>query len=55
MTITFSYSPVVQLDIVPEFDVNAFSNKYLAPLQYMAWRKMFKSLKPGNSPADVLH
>ncbi|KAK2849330.1 hypothetical protein Q5P01_009164 [Channa striata] len=43
-------SPHVQVDIGPEFDVNAFSNKYTAPLQYITWRKMFKSLKPGPSP-----
>ncbi|CAF99130.1 unnamed protein product, partial [Tetraodon nigroviridis] len=24
--------------------------KYVAPLQYIAWRKMFKSLKPGPAP-----
>ncbi|CAM9300019.1 unnamed protein product [Lampetra planeri] len=39
----------VQVDVTPEFDVNAFSNKYMAPLQYITWRKMFKSLKPGLS------
>ncbi|XP_040904615.1 tripartite motif containing 105 [Toxotes jaculatrix] len=42
--------PCVQVDIAPEFDTNAFSNKYMAPLQYITWRKMFKSLKPGPSP-----
>ncbi|XP_031175495.1 tripartite motif containing 105 [Sander lucioperca] len=40
----------VQVDVAPEFDTNAFSNKYLAPLQYITWRKMFKSLKPGPAP-----
>ncbi|XP_026214294.1 tripartite motif containing 105 [Anabas testudineus] len=40
----------VQVDTAPEFDVNTFSNKYMAPLQYITWRKMFKSLKPGPSP-----
>ncbi|KAG8004146.1 Zinc-binding protein A33 [Nibea albiflora] len=40
----------VQVDTAPEFDINAFSNKYMAPLQYITWRKMFKSLKPGPSP-----
>lgn len=43
----------VQVDIAPEFDVNAFSIKYVAPLQYITWRKMFKLLKPGNFPSDV--
>lgn len=47
--------PCVQVDIAPDFDINAFSNKYMAPLQYIAWRKMFSSLKPGNFPSDVLH
>ncbi|KAL3972794.1 tetraspanin-8 [Sarotherodon galilaeus] len=42
--------PCVQVDVAPEFDINAFSNKYLAPLQYITWRRMFKSLKPGPSP-----
>ncbi|XP_030252628.1 tripartite motif containing 105 [Sparus aurata] len=42
--------PCVLVDTAPEFDINAFSNKYLAPLQYITWRKMFKSLKPGPSP-----
>ncbi|KAI3351244.1 hypothetical protein L3Q82_005794 [Scortum barcoo] len=38
--------PCVQVNIAPNFDINAFSNKYMAPLQYIAWRKMFSSLKP---------
>ncbi|XP_041653555.1 tripartite motif containing 105 isoform X2 [Cheilinus undulatus] len=42
--------PCVRADIAPEFDINTFSNKYMAPLQYITWRKMFKSLKPGPSP-----
>ncbi|XP_023257978.1 zinc-binding protein A33-like [Seriola lalandi dorsalis] len=42
--------PCVQVDVAPEFDINGFSNKYMAPLQYITWRKMFKSLKPGPSP-----
>ncbi|XP_071382335.1 tripartite motif containing 105 isoform X1 [Centroberyx affinis] len=42
--------PCVQVDTAPELDINAFSNKYMAPLQYITWRKMFKSLKPGPSP-----
>ncbi|XP_029021516.1 tripartite motif containing 105 isoform X2 [Betta splendens] len=49
----------VQVDIAPEFDVNAFSSRYIAPLQYITWRKMFRSLKPGPSPltfdADTAH
>ncbi|XP_044219580.1 tripartite motif containing 105 [Thunnus albacares] len=40
----------VQVDMAAEFDINAFSNKYMAPLQYISWRKMFKSLNPGPSP-----
>ncbi|KAM7000254.1 tripartite motif containing 105 [Tautogolabrus adspersus] len=42
--------PCVRTDIAPVFDINAFCNKYMAPLQYITWRKMFKSLKPGPSP-----
>lgn len=42
--------PCVQVELAPDFDANAFSNKYIAPLQYITWRKMFKSLKPGPSP-----
>ncbi|XP_056144807.1 tripartite motif containing 105 [Lampris incognitus] len=42
--------PCVQVDMVPEFDVNAFKAKYIAPLHYITWRKMFKSLKPGPAP-----
>lgn len=53
----FSDRQCVQVDIAPEFDINTFSSKYMAPLQYITWRKMFKYLKPGNIPlcADVLH
>lgn len=40
----------VQVDAPPELDMNAFSAKYMAPLQYITWRKMFKSLKPGPAP-----
>ncbi|KAM6923989.1 tripartite motif containing 105 [Xenentodon cancila] len=51
--------PFVHVDSSLDFDVNAFSNKYLAPLQYIMWRKMFKSLKPGPFPltfdADTAH
>nr|XP_046262724.1 tripartite motif containing 105 [Scatophagus argus] len=42
--------PCVRVDISPEFDIDAFSSKYTAPLQYITWRKMFKSLRPGPSP-----
>ncbi|CAL9706899.1 unnamed protein product [Knipowitschia caucasica] len=42
--------PCVQVELAPDFDADAFSHKYIAPLQYIAWRKMFKSLKPGPSP-----
>ncbi|XP_029511322.1 tripartite motif containing 105 [Oncorhynchus nerka] len=34
----------------PELDLNGFSSRYMAPLQYITWRKMFKSLKPGPAP-----
>ncbi|KAM3867259.1 tripartite motif containing 105 [Diretmus argenteus] len=47
---SFSYQPCVQVDIAPELDINAFSNKYTAPLQYITWRKMFRFLKPGPAP-----
>uniref|UniRef100_A0A8C6TDE7 Tripartite motif containing 105 n=1 Tax=Neogobius melanostomus TaxID=47308 RepID=A0A8C6TDE7_9GOBI len=40
--------PCIQVELAPDFDANAFSNKYIAPLQYVTWRKMYKSLKPGN-------
>ncbi|XP_028316269.1 tripartite motif containing 105 [Gouania willdenowi] len=33
----------------PDSGLTAFSNKYSAPLQYIAWRRMFKALKPGPS------
>ncbi|XP_029971268.1 tripartite motif containing 105 [Salarias fasciatus] len=42
--------PCTQVDVTPDFDINAFSNKYVAPLGYIAWRRMLKSLKPGPSP-----
>ncbi|XP_029368961.1 tripartite motif containing 105 [Echeneis naucrates] len=42
--------PCLQVDIAPEIDLTALGNKYMAPLQYITWRKMFKSLKPGPSP-----
>uniref|UniRef100_A0A1A7YZF7 Tripartite motif containing 105 n=1 Tax=Iconisemion striatum TaxID=60296 RepID=A0A1A7YZF7_9TELE len=42
--------PCVQVETDTDFDVNAFSSRYLAPLQYITWRKMFRSLKPGPSP-----
>ncbi|KAJ8015402.1 hypothetical protein DPEC_G00025750 [Dallia pectoralis] len=34
----------------PELDLDAFSSRYMAPLQYITWRKMFKSLKPVPAP-----
>lgn len=37
------------VDAGPRCDVDAFSSRYAAPLQYMAWRKMFQQLKPGSS------
>lgn len=47
------------VDAAPRCDVDAFSSRYTAPLQYIAWRKMFKHLKPGPSPltfdADTAH
>ncbi|XP_034037309.1 tripartite motif containing 105 [Thalassophryne amazonica] len=39
-----------QIEAAPNFDLNAFSNRYIGPLQYITWRKMFKFLKPGPSP-----
>lgn len=42
--------PCIEVKMAQEFDANAFSNKYIAPLQYITWRKMYKSLKPGLSP-----
>ncbi|XP_008325471.1 tripartite motif containing 105 isoform X2 [Cynoglossus semilaevis] len=42
--------PCATVNAAPEFDANAFSSKYMAPLQYITWRKMFQSLKPGPSP-----
>ncbi|XP_018531134.1 tripartite motif containing 105 [Lates calcarifer] len=42
--------PCVQVDNAPQFDSNGFSNKYMAPLQYITWRKMFSCLKPGPCP-----
>lgn len=42
--------PCVQVELAQDFDANAFSHKYIAPLQYITWRKMYKSLKPGLSP-----
>uniref|UniRef100_A0A3Q2P6A7 Tripartite motif containing 105 n=1 Tax=Fundulus heteroclitus TaxID=8078 RepID=A0A3Q2P6A7_FUNHE len=39
--------PCVEVSTAADFDVSAFSSKYLAPLQYVTWRRMFKSLKPG--------
>ncbi|XP_041846375.1 tripartite motif containing 105 [Melanotaenia boesemani] len=42
--------PCMQVDIAPDFNINTFSSKFLAPLQYITWRRMFKSLKPAPSP-----
>ncbi|KAJ3588185.1 hypothetical protein NHX12_011779 [Muraenolepis orangiensis] len=42
--------PCVQVCAAPELDMKAFSAKYTVPLQYITWRKMFKSLKPGPAP-----
>ncbi|XP_054890695.1 tripartite motif containing 105 [Poeciliopsis prolifica] len=39
--------PCAEVNVAPDFDINAFSGKYLAPLQYITWRRMFKALKPG--------
>ncbi|KAK0132822.1 Zinc-binding protein A33 [Merluccius polli] len=41
---------LIEVDAAPELDMNAFSVKYMAPIQYITWRKMFKSLKPGPAP-----
>ncbi|KAL0974352.1 hypothetical protein UPYG_G00219290 [Umbra pygmaea] len=40
----------VDVSPAPELDMEAFSSRYLAPLQYITWRKMFTSLKPGPAP-----
>ncbi|XP_068181932.1 tripartite motif containing 105 [Antennarius striatus] len=45
-----SLRPSVQVEFSQEFDIDAFSNKYIAPLQYITWKKMVKFLKPGPSP-----
>nr|XP_015205501.1 PREDICTED: zinc-binding protein A33-like [Lepisosteus oculatus]XP_015205502.1 PREDICTED: zinc-binding protein A33-like [Lepisosteus oculatus]XP_015205503.1 PREDICTED: zinc-binding protein A33-like [Lepisosteus oculatus] len=39
--------PALQLNNEPEIDVERENGKYLGPLQYMIWRKMYKLLKPG--------
>ncbi|XP_046888096.1 tripartite motif containing 105 [Hypomesus transpacificus] len=51
--------PPVHVANGPELDISAFSSKYVAPLQYITWRKMFTSLKPGPAPvtfdSDTAH
>ncbi|XP_023995108.2 zinc-binding protein A33 [Salvelinus sp. IW2-2015] len=42
--------PPIDVEPGPELDLNGFSSRYMAPLQYITWRKMFKSLKPGKTP-----
>ncbi|XP_038868602.1 tripartite motif containing 105 isoform X2 [Salvelinus namaycush] len=42
--------PPIDVEPGPELDLNGFSSRYMAPLQYITWRKMFKSLKPGPAP-----
>lgn len=42
--------PCAQVELAPDFDADTFSHKYIAPLQYITWRKMYKSLKPGLCP-----
>ncbi|XP_072520133.1 tripartite motif containing 105 [Salminus brasiliensis] len=48
-----------QLQAVRISDIGEFSSKYIAPLQYTMWRKMFHSLKPGPLPLtfdeDTVH
>ncbi|XP_047210566.1 tripartite motif containing 105 [Girardinichthys multiradiatus] len=39
--------PCAEVNTAPDFDISAFSSKYMAPLQYITWRRMFKALKPG--------
>uniref|UniRef100_W5N297 Zinc-binding protein A33-like n=1 Tax=Lepisosteus oculatus TaxID=7918 RepID=W5N297_LEPOC len=46
-TETKNDSPALQLNNEPEIDVERENGKYLGPLQYMIWRKMYKLLKPG--------
>ncbi|XP_015243986.1 PREDICTED: zinc-binding protein A33-like [Cyprinodon variegatus] len=52
-------SPCVEVNVAPDFNISAFSSKYFAPLQYVTWRKMFNSLKPGPASltfdADTAH
>ncbi|XP_035506683.2 tripartite motif containing 105 [Scophthalmus maximus] len=45
--------PCARVDAATAFDINAFSSKYMAPLQYITWRKMFKSLKPAHPSVRV--
>ncbi|KAM6977832.1 tripartite motif containing 105 [Aplochiton taeniatus] len=46
----FASRPLLPVDTGPEFDTNAFSSRYMAPIQYVTWRKMFTFLKPGPAP-----
>ncbi|XP_036404184.1 tripartite motif containing 105 [Megalops cyprinoides] len=45
-----NFRPSVQVEKEAEIDINAFSSRYMAPLQYITWRRMFKHLKPGPAP-----
>ncbi|XP_041725943.1 tripartite motif containing 105 isoform X2 [Coregonus clupeaformis] len=40
----------LEVDPGPELDLDGFGSRYTAPLQYITWRKMFRSLKPGLAP-----
>uniref|UniRef100_A0A3B1ILX9 Tripartite motif containing 105 n=1 Tax=Astyanax mexicanus TaxID=7994 RepID=A0A3B1ILX9_ASTMX len=59
LTVIFSviFRPQIQAMTIPDFD--EFCSKYIAPLQYTVWRKMFQSLKPGPLPLtfddDTVH
>ncbi|XP_028816021.1 tripartite motif containing 105 isoform X2 [Denticeps clupeoides] len=42
-----SRRPSLQVSKGPQFDMKDFCSKYISPLQYTTWRKMFFVLKPG--------
>ncbi|KAI4873776.1 hypothetical protein NFI96_010638, partial [Prochilodus magdalenae] len=53
----FNSRPQIQAFKIP--DVSGFQSKYVVPLQYTVWRKMFQSLRPGPLPLtfdeDTVH
>ncbi|KAI1898039.1 hypothetical protein AGOR_G00068220 [Albula goreensis] len=42
--------PAVQVEKETDADLNAFISRYTGPVQYIAWRKMLKLLKPAPVP-----